>query len=193
MDATGNDDTSNDDVGNDDRAGTSAGTRRWSDWPLTVLLAVLVTLFVRDVLFKQFVVEGSSMRPTLVGGERVLVNRFAYRIGDPGSGDLVVASVVGDGGERLDVIKRVVGLPGETVEVLGCRVRVDDRFVAGFEQPFPCGPSSRPMRVPDGHVYLLGDNRGGSFDSRFFGAVPLDEVVGRVDVVLWPPPAWSLP
>lgn len=133
------------------------------------------------------------MRPTLDGGERVLVNRFAYRIGDPGSGDLVVASVVGDDGVRLDVIKRVVGLPGETVEVRGCRVLVDDRFVEGFGQRLPCGPSARALRVPEGHVFLLGDNRGGSYDSRFFGTVPLEDVVGRVDVVLWPPPSWSLP
>lgn len=133
------------------------------------------------------------MRPTLDGGERVLVNRFAYRLGGPVAGDLVVASVVGDGGARFDVIKRVVGLPGETVEVRGCRVLVDERFVEGFLQPAPCGPSAPAVRVPEDHVYLLGDNRGGSYDSRFFGTVPLDDLVGRVDVVLWPPPAWAFP
>lgn len=167
--------------------------RRWAEWPATFVLAVLVTLFVRDVLVEQFVVEGSSMRPTFDGGEHVLVNRFAYRLGGPARGDLVVASVVGQDGGRLDVIKRVVGSPGETVEVSGCRVRVDGRFVARLEGSAPCGPSIAPLRVPAGHVFLLGDNRGNSYDSRFFGPVPLADVVGRVDVVLWPPRDWSLP
>ena len=166
---------------------------RWFDWPLTLLLAVLVTLFVRDVLFQQFVVHGSSMQPTLSGGERVLVTRFAYRLGPPGTGDVVVASIRGEDGERFDVIKRVVGVPGETVEVRDCSVLVDGVPRAELAQPAPCGDSALPVRVPEGHVYLLGDNRDGSYDSRMFGPVPLDDVVGRVDAVLWPPPAWSRP
>jgi signal peptidase I len=166
---------------------------RWFDWPLTILCAVLTTLFVRDVLFRQFVVEGSSMQPTLSGGERVLVTRFAYRFGAPGTGDVVVASVRGEDGARFDVIKRIVGVPGETVEVRGCSVVVDGVFRPDLTQPAPCGDSSAPVRVPEEHVYLLGDNRDGSYDSRVFGPVPLDDVVGRVDAVLWPPPAWSRP
>jgi signal peptidase I len=170
-----------------------ASRGRWSGWPLTILLTVLLTLFVRDVLVQQFIVEGSSMRPTLDGGERVLVNRVAYRFGEPAQGDLVVASVSGQDGVRLDVIKRVIGLPGEMVEVRGCRVFVDGQSVEIAEQPYLCGPSTAPLQVPANHVFILGDNRGGSYDSRFFGPVPLGDVVGRVDIVLWPPSAWSTP
>lgn len=166
---------------------------RWSGWPLTILLTVLLTLFVRDVLIQQFIVEGSSMRPTFDGGERVLVNRVAYRIGEPNHGDLVVASVSGQDGVRLDVIKRVIGLPGEIIEVRGCRVYIDGQPMGDGKQPYLCGPSASSLQVPANHVFLLGDNRGGSYDSRFFGPVSLNDVVGRVDVVLWPPSAWSTP
>lgn len=170
------------------------GRGRWSGWPLTILFTVLLTLFVRDVLVQQFIVEGSSMRPTLDGGERVMVNRVAYRFGEPDHGDLVVASVSGEDGVRLDVIKRVIGLPGELIEVRGCRVYVDGQPIAAVsKQTYLCGPSTAPLQVPADHVFLLGDNRGGSYDSRFFGPISLGDVVGRVDVVLWPPSAWSTP
>lgn len=148
------------------------------------LLALLVLRF---FVLERFVVEGSSMSATFEGGEHVLVNKVAYRVGDPARGDVVVASA-----NSVDVIKRVVAVGGETVEVRGCVVLVDDRAVLPTASG-GCGPSTGPVEVPAGHVYLLGDNRDESLDSREFGPVPVSDVVGRVDVVAWPPSSWALP
>lgn len=173
--------------------GARRSRSRFLEWPLTIVLALLVALLVRGFLVQQFVVEGSSMVPTFAGGERVLVNRFVYRFTEPDRGDVVVASLERLG-SSVEVVKRVVGLPGEMLEVRGCDVLVDDEVVFSvLEREIPCGPVAAPLLVPEGHVYLLGDNRGNSLDSRAFGPVPLTGVVGRVDVVLWPPSAWSRP
>lgn len=148
---------------------------------------LLVLLVFRFFVLERFVVEGSSMAATFEGGEHVLVNKVAYRVGDPVHGDVVVASA-----NAVDVIKRVVAVGGETVEVRGCVVLVDGRVTLPAASG-GCGPSTNPVAVPIGHVYLLGDNRDESLDSREFGPVPVSAVVGRVDVVAWPPSSWALP
>jgi signal peptidase I len=152
-----------------------------------LVLFLLVMLALRFFVVERFVVEGSSMYETFHGGEHVLVNKVAYRIGAPARGDVVVASA-----GQVDVIKRVVAVGGETVEVRGCLVLVDGRTLPKVASD-GCGPGTGPTAVPAGHVYLLGDNRGESLDSRGFGPVAVADVVGRVDVVVWPPSSWSLP
>lgn len=172
----------------------------WRDalrgWSSAVLLALLVVTLVRALVVQQFVVTGPSMQTTFAGGERVAVNRLAYRFGEPVHGDVVVADVPG-----VVVIKRVVAVGGQSVAVSGCQVLVDGEVLREGYLPAPgrgsdaagCGPSVGELRVPSGHVFLLGDNRGVSSDSRMFGTVPVSSLVGRVDAVLWPPSAWSMP
>lgn len=175
------------------------------EWSTVVFVAVVVAALVRTFVFQQFFIAGPSMETTLAGDDRVLVNKLALRMGDVGRGDVVVFDRVTTNGSAVqhdDLIKRVIALSGETVEIRGCTVRVDGR-----ELPEPwlpaadasqddlvarCGqPDMDPVRVPDGSVFLMGDNRPMSFDSRQFGPVALDAVVGEAFVVIWPPSHWS--
>jgi signal peptidase I len=161
------------------------------------LLALLLLFFVRVPQ-----VDGHSMAPQIDAGDHVVINTVAYalRIARPGSGlplaeismrairrGDVVAFSHGDGDARRIYLKRAIGLPGETVAI--------DRgvvFVNGATLPEPYGPardlsSMAPVTVPAGSLFVLGDNRPDSDDSRSFGPVPLASVVGKAAFVVWPP------
>ncbi len=150
----------------------------------TVLPAVLIALFINVFLAQATVVRGQSMEPTLYNNERVIVEKISYRLmGGPRRGDVVVLRLNGTS-EML--IKRVVALPGETVAVQGGRVVVDG---IPLTEPWAVrqgGPDYPPTVVPEGHVFVLGDNRGHSNDSRSFGPVPLRNIIGHAVFIYWP-------
>ena len=127
------------------------------------------------------------MVPTLEIGDRVFVNKFIYRFSEPERGDVVVFRSAEDGDEEL--IKRVVGLPGDSIEV-----RDGVLFVNGErrEEPylnrrFPDSGFYGPTTVPPNHLFMMGDNRPNSRDSRFFGPVPFENIEGEAFVIFWPP------
>jgi signal peptidase I len=149
------------------------------------------------------------MVPTLQINDRVMVNKLSMNFGDPGRGDIVVfrdptqpaveesipeaviRSVLEAIGVRTrgadDLIKRVIALPGETVSIQGNQVHVDG--VPLSEPYLPADTENldfAPVTVEEGHVFVMGDNRTASFDSRRFGPVPIDEIVGRAFVIIWP-------
>src|SRR5918992_5051377 len=141
---------------------------------LVILLVsfALVFGFVRPFVVEAFYIPSQSMVPTLKVQDRVLVNKFIYRFTEPERGDIVVFESVEGGGE--DLIKRVVGVPGDEISVRGGRLLVNgepqrERYV---NKKFPDSSSSAPTTVPQGHVFVMGDNRANSRDSRFFGPVP---------------------
>jgi signal peptidase I len=173
----------------------SPGARAFIDWVVVVSVALLVAFFVRTFVLAHFVVEGSSMYSTLETGDRVFVNKLSYRLHDPNRGDVVVLHEVTGASER-DLIKRVIALPGETVEMSNCQVRIDGRTLL---EPYldpevvtlnNCGQNFEPLLVPDDHVFVMGDNRGGSQDSRAIGPIDEDDLVGRAFVVFWPKSDW---
>jgi len=149
------------------------------------------------------------MVPTIEVNDRVMVNKLAYEWGEPGRGDVVVfqdpaepdieetipeaviRSVLEAVGVRTrgrdDLIKRVVGLPGETLEIRDNRVVIDG---VPLDEPYlengVSMPDEGPFTIGLEEVFLMGDNREFSFDSRRFGAIPLDEVIGRAFVIIWP-------
>jgi len=182
-----------------------------------LLVAAGIALVVKAFLAQAFFIPSASMDPQLVTGDRVVVSRLAYDLHDPRRGDVVVFDdptqieepdrsllPVRLGREALEalgvvqprgreLIKRVIGLPGETISGTGGQVLVDGRPLlepyldpAVVTDPFP------PVRVPEGHVFVMGDSRRNSRDSRRFGPVPADDVVGRAIARVWPPPrvAW---
>jgi len=168
----------------------SDGGRLWSSssgWLLVFLLSFGVASGVRTFLLQQFSVSGTSMSPTLDGGERVLVDRLSYRFRDPAFGDVVVTPAPPQSGTSVALIKRVAGLPGELIEFDGCSVRRNGALVPTRGPGEVCagGPVGSVV-VPAGHVFLLGDNRDGSTDSRVFGTVRSDRLVGRAVVAIWP-------
>jgi len=175
----------------------SPGVRAFVDWVVVVSVALLVAFVVRGYVLAHFVVEGSSMYSTLETGDRVFVNKLSYRLHDPNRGDVVVLHQL-SGVSTRDLIKRVIGLPGETVEVRNCSVLVDGRILnepyldPGVVTPTNCGGDyTLDGVVPEDHVFVMGDNRGGSQDSRILGTISEDDLIGRAFVVFWPRSNWQ--
>ncbi|MFO7246076.1 MAG: signal peptidase I [Thermaerobacter sp.] len=150
----------------------------------TLVVAVVLALLIRGFVVESFLVQGSSMEPTLHHGDRLLVNKIAYRFGTPQRGDIVVFHA--PFGDTRDYIKRVIAGPGD-------RIRIEDGvpYVNGerLEEPYVLryDDTSMPeMVIPPGSVFVMGDNRRNSQDSRSFGFIGIEEIVGKAMVVYWP-------
>jgi signal peptidase I len=181
--------------------------------PVLLLVAFVLALLIKTFLVQAFYIPSASMEPTLQIGDRVLVNKVVYHLHDPRRGDIIVFSDphpltsshrnavsaflhwlteglgVSSNPEK-DFIKRVVGLPGDTVEidnrgtVLVNGRTVRETYLSPVRDTRPYGP----IHVPAGSLFVLGDNRTDSNDSRFgLGFIPMDKVVGRAFVIIWPP------
>jgi len=173
------------------------------EWVAVVAVAIVAALLIRLFLFQQYYIDGPSMQTTLMPEDRVLVNKLSYKLHDVNRGDVIVFDRLSGVNNHDDLIKRVIGLPGETLEVRSCEVFIDGRRLRepylNTEQMAAIEPSSRcgshtdiPVQtVPDGMVFVMGDNRVQSFDSRDFGPIDVDEIRGRAFVVIWPAGAWA--
>lgn len=184
--------------------GLPPGARAFFDWVVVVGVALLVAVLVRTFLLAHFVVEGTSMYSTLDTGDRVFVNKMSYRLHDPNRGDVVVLHELTGTTER-DLIKRVIALPGEEIRMENCEVFIDEdpsdsvpaqRLNEPYLDPTVvtpgnCGLSVQPLIVEEGHVFVMGDNRPGSQDSRALGTISYDDLVGRAFVVFWPRSSWQ--
>jgi signal peptidase I len=187
-------------------------TRTIREIPLLLGLAALIAFLVKTFVAQAFYIPSESMVPQLQVNDRVVVSKISYRLHDPRRGDIVVFDDPGatDDGESDNIvvkfvrgiaeavgvvqpstdefIKRVIGLPGETVEGKGGRIYVDGRLL--YEPYLPEGTVTSefpPTRVPEGSLWVMGDNRGNSSDSRAFGPIRIDTVVGRTVLRVWPP------
>jgi signal peptidase I len=154
----------------------------------TVVLAFVLFLVI-NALSARVRVDGLSMLPTLKDGEFVLVNRLAYRIGEPARGDIVVFRSTTN--FDLDLIKRIIGVPGDDVRVAGGRVIVNG--LALSEPYINAEPRySGEWSVPQGYLFVLGDNRNDSSDSHAWGLLPVQNVIGKAILIYWPPPDWAM-
>jgi signal peptidase I len=157
----------------------------------------LVFGFVRPVVASPFYVGSGSMKPTLHGcqgctNDRVLINKLAYDLEEPERGDIVLFRDPEGGAEPL--IKRVIGLPGDRIAVRHGKLVLNgeplkETYVVnrGCVRGAPKTRSFGPVTVPEGHVFVMGDNRALSYDSRFFGPVPEDSLIGEALFRFWPP------
>lgn len=173
------------------------------EWVFVVVIAIGAALLIRLFLFQQYYIDGPSMQTTLMPQDRVLVNKMSYKLHDIHRGDVIVFDRVTNEVQHDDLIKRVMGLPGETLEIRSCIVYVDgvqvDEPYLNPEQTSQIEPSARcgshtdmaPLVVPEHMVFVMGDNRVQSFDSRDFGPIDTDKVRGRAFVVIWPASAWA--
>ena len=173
--------------------------RRWNpvvEWAVVIVVAIGAAFVVRTFVFQQYVIDGSSMQPTLQPGDRVLLNKLSYRAHDVRRGDIVVFDRV-QGTQHDDLIKRVIALPGERIRIDQCVVFIDGQelaepYLADDVRAGRCGTATiAEQTVPEGHVFVMGDNRPASSDSRAFGTIDVDENRGRAFVVLWPASNWS--
>jgi signal peptidase I len=148
----------------------------------TILLAVILFLVI-NALSARVRVENISMKPTLQPGEFLLVNRVAYKIGEPEIGDIIVFHA--PGASDLDYIKRVIGLPGDNVRISEGVVYVNDQ---PLYEPYIADPPryTGEWDVPPEQLFVLGDNRNNSSDSHMWGFVPYEDIVGRALLIYWP-------
>jgi signal peptidase I len=186
----------------------------WRELPFLILVALIVAIVIKTFLIQAFFIPSESMYDTLTEGDRVMVNKLAYRFGEPARGDVIVfdsplepdnggesviGAVIRHVAESLGLsspdsalIKRVIALEGETIEISDNQVFIDGEPI---EEPY-LGDDVRmrdfaPVEVPAGHVFVMGDNRGSSQDSRRFGPIPESEIIGRAFVKVWPPSRWG--
>jgi signal peptidase I len=174
-----------------------------------ILIAVLLALFIRTFVVQAFKIPSGSMLPTLLIGDHLLVNKFSYGvripfsgnllipIGQPERGDVVVFRYPKD--KSIDYIKRVIGRPGDTVEIRTKKVFVNgEPFVdphahlsSGTMLSAASSPRDNfgPVRVPEGRVFVMGDNRDNSYDSRFWGFVDEKDILGKAFMLYW---SWDI-
>jgi signal peptidase I len=154
----------------------------------TIILAV-VLFFAINAVSARVRVDGFSMVPTLQDGEYVLVNRLAYRSKLPERGDIIV--FVSPQVSDLDLIKRVIGLPGDQVKISGGVVEVNGQVL---NEPYIAAAPiyNGDWDVPEGNLFVLGDNRNDSSDSHAWGLLPVDNVIGKAILIYWPIPEWNM-
>ncbi len=155
----------------------------------TVVPALLIAVGINLFLAQATQVQGQSMEPNLHTAQRLVVEKLTYRFHGPRHGDIVVLDIPQAGPELL--IKRVIGLPGETISSQGGQIMIDGE---PLPEPYIFNPGGRDIAeqvVPPLHVFVMGDNRRSSNDSRNFGTVPIDQIVGRAWFSYWPPELWG--
>lgn len=186
----------------------------WKELPFLIVVALVVAVIIKSFLIQAFYIPSASMRDTLLEGDRVMVNKLSYRFGEPSRGDIIVfesplepgddsesffGAVIRHIGEALGLstpdsalIKRVIAIEGQTIEISGNAVLIDgvaipEPYLNDRVQMGDFGP----LTVPDGFVFVMGDNRNQSEDSRRFGPVPVSDIIGRAFVRVWPPSRWG--
>jgi signal peptidase I len=162
----------------------------WRELVETFLPAVAIVLAINLFLAQPRVVHGQSMEPNLHENQRVIVDLVTYHFRAPQRGEIIVLDLP-DRKAEPPLIKRVVGLPGETVEIKGGAVLINSQKL---DEPYldQLTLGNMPTQVvPEAHVFVLGDNRGSSNDSRYFGVVPYADILGRAWLRYWPPSAVS--
>jgi signal peptidase I len=179
------------------------------EWTILIVAALVIAFLIKTFLFQAFYIPSESMVPTLKVGDRVLVNKLSYDLHDVHRGDIIVfkAPPEAQAGNIKDLVKRVIGLPGDVVEARDedgavcdtedrskvCDVYVNDRRL---DEPYlPAGTTTFFLprtKVAAGHLFMMGDNRAASRDSRYFGSIEKSAVIGRVFVRIWPPASIGL-
>jgi signal peptidase I len=157
------------------------------------LIAILLALVIRTFVVQAFKIPSGSMLPTLQIGDHLLVNKFLYWFTDPQRGDVIVFKFPQD--EGRDFIKRVIALPGDKVEVRGKRVYVNDKPVQESyavhldpsmqENPHSPRDNFAPVQAPSGQLFMMGDNRDYSMDSRFWGFLDIKKIKGKAFIIYW--------
>ena len=170
----------------------------WHEQIESLLWAVALALVIRTFIVAPFKIPSGSMRPTLIEGDRILVNKFLYRVRPPAPGEIIVFHYPED--PKRPFIKRLAAVGGETVEILNGTVRVNGtpREARGvfpalhYMNQGPYGQAGHPIPIPEGTLFVLGDNSASSHDSRFWGFVPRRLVIGRAICIFWPMTRWRI-
>lgn len=167
------------------------------EWTKALLIAFAIAAFIRYFLFTPIVVDGDSMMPTLENGDRMIVNKFSYKIGEPDRFDIVVFHAP----EQKDYIKRVIGVPGDFVEYKDDQLYIngepiDEPYLDAYKAEISEGNLTGDFSlkdidpsldvIPEGYVFVMGDNRRFSKDTRHIGIVDQKEIIGNTSIIFWP-------
>lgn len=166
------------------------------EWLKAILIALLLAFVIRYFLFAPIVVDGQSMMPTLQNSDRLIVNKIGYTISKPERFDIIVFHATSE----KDYIKRVIGLPGDTIAYENDALYingelVEELYLAEYQKSayslpltgdFTLEDYTGAKVVPEGHLFVLGDNRQHSKDSRHIGFISYDSIVGSANVIFWP-------
>ena len=150
----------------------------------TVVIAFLLALIIRTFVIQVFYIPSASMEPSLLIKDRIIVNKFIYHFQPIHRFDIVVFKFPGD--PPRDFIKRVVGLPGESLQVVKGNLWVDGKEIPEHHTINHDQSDFGPLRIPEGHYFVMGDNRGNSSDSRVWGFLPKDHLIGKAFLKIWP-------
>lgn len=159
----------------------------------SLLIAAILALVIRTFVVTPFKIPTGSMKPTLMPGDKIFVNRFIYRFRAPRRGDVIVFRYPEN--PRRDFIKRLVAFPGETIEIDNGKVRINGKIIDSpeiFQNIYyynrgSYGAKNAQITVPEGCYFVLGDNSSSSRDSRYWGFVPQKFLIGKAFVIWWPP------
>jgi signal peptidase I len=194
------------------RSGHNSLRRNLAELPVLAAIALLVVFVTKTFVAQPYYIPSSSMEPQLHVGDRVVVSKLAYQLHDPRRGDIIVFpspedTSPGDQGtlpgkflrgmleavgitkpQKTILIKRVIALPGETVEGRSGHVYIDGRLlIEPYLPPDVVTETFPPTTVPEGHLWVMGDNRTDSEDSHIFGPITESSVIGRAIAKVWPP------
>ena len=174
-------------VGDEEQTRSSL-LRNLLEWAWILLGAVLLAMAMRAYVVQGYWTTSGSMEETLQVRDRVLVNRLSYRLHDVRRGDIVVfEKPTGVNSDADDLIKRVMALEGETIEARDNALYVDGhRVLETYLAPDEVIRDFGPVLVPENHIFVMGDNRDNSSDSRVFGSIPEETIIGRATVLYWP-------
>ena len=166
---------------------------------IMLLIATVVFVGLRSTV-QTFVVYGPSMEPNFGNPygsqpQRLLVNKVVYKLHEPQRGDVIIFRAPDRPGESY--IKRIIGLPGESVEIKDGIVYIHkpDGRVVPLDEPYIAQPAKHPYKggvIPEGHYFVLGDNRNNTNDSRSGWTVPREDIIGKAWLSIWPPSRWGL-
>ena len=176
------------------------GVKVLREWASVIGFALIIAFVVRGFVLQQYYISGPSMETTMFQNNRVLVNKLSYRLHDVHRGDVIVFDRVTTDGVEVqhdDLIKRVIGVAGDSVSIKDCVVFVNQKPV---DEPYldaldtsqlnlddRCRvPNLEEIVVEPNHLFVMGDNRPQSFDSRMFGTIDKELVAGRAFVIIWP-------
>lgn len=156
---------------------------------LTLALAAIIYI-VLQFTFQSTIVLGSSMEPNLHDNQRIIVNRVSYRLHDPQRGDIITLDPPIP--HELGYVKRIIAVPGDTVEIKAGKVYINGKPAS---EPYIIDPPDytlKPVQIPPGSYFVLGDNRNNSNDSHFGWLLPRQNIIGKVWLSIWPPDAWGI-
>ena len=185
--------------------GSARSVKKAIEWLVVIVGALLVAFLIKTFLMQAYYIPSSSMTPALQVGDRVLVNKLSYEFGEVSRGDLVVFKrTEANTGNKTDLIKRVIATEGEVLEISGGEIFITEKggkdrkllvepylaegvITQGFAFEGLCPESeANTCLIPENFIFVMGDNRSGSRDSRYFGPVNTDDIVGRAFIRIWP-------